>query len=159
MYPRPLAFALVASSVLGACGGRSARPEGTAPLTATGTTDGGVGGTDASLRGDAELAYGDAGATADAADSAPVCVDVDPSTYDLSCTTNRDCIVIASGSHCDDDCLCPDTAINMRGQARYEQTIAPLLHQGLACSCPNETPPCCLRGQCALTGCSHSTLP
>jgi len=96
-------------------------------------------------------------------DAATGCVNVDLSTYDRSCSKGSDCMVIQSGMRCPGDCDCcgGNAAINVDGQARYEQTTAPLssqwiLARGLpasVCNCPScagSPGPFCVHGLCSL---------
>jgi hypothetical protein len=85
----------------------------------------------------------------DASGDGNVCVDVDPATYDTSCQQSSDCIDITAGTLCSDGCLCGGTAINIDGQARYEQTISSL-PQGEECGCPFFGSPTCVSGQCVI---------
>lgn len=82
-----------------------------------------------------------------AAPDGGACVNIDLSTYDRSCTTTEDCIRIQAGTVCSDTCACGNASVNADGQARYQQTIAPL-GPTPACGCPNEPVPKCVQGQC-----------
>jgi hypothetical protein len=82
---------------------------------------------------------------------AGVCVNVDVSTYDQSCTVDSDCVEISAGLLCDKDCLCGGSTINGDGQARYDAAIAPL-GTGPACSCPGFGNPRCVKGHCTMCG-------
>jgi hypothetical protein len=95
-------------------------------------------------------------------DAGTGCVNVDPSTYDRSCSKDSDCMTIASGILCPGDacsfCCGGNAAINVDGKARYEQTIAPLSDAwsdvfGLptsVCNCQNcaGSGPFCNHGVC-----------
>ena len=84
-------------------------------------------------------------------EDADVCVTVDPSTYDRSCQQTSDCIDITSGTLCSSGCLCGGTAINVDGQAQYEQAIS-ALPPGEACGCPYFGMATCVQGQCVICG-------
>jgi hypothetical protein len=134
LRPRPLASAaLVAAVVLGACGGKTGSTPG----------DAGVGeGHEAGQASDG--AVGDDGGT---------CIDVDTSTYDLSCQQASDCITVSAGRICDGySCLCGGSTINASGQARYEAAIASLrpTDAGPFCECPASIAPHCLQGTCVV---------
>jgi hypothetical protein len=91
------------------------------------------------------------------------CVEVDISTYDTSCTTASDCIVIGQGDICADNCgSCPTAPVSASEQARYNQAISGIHFQGV-CACPAEIAPSCVRGKCVecfpgvdLPGCSDA---
>lgn len=91
----------------------------------------------------------DAGAALDA----NVCVNVELSTYDQSCTTASDCVTITAGEICTDSCACGGSTINKSGQGRYDEQIASLdAHGGMGgvCHCPVEKVPECLHGTCTI---------
>jgi hypothetical protein len=89
---------------------------------------------------------------------APLCVDVDLSTYDTSCTQDSDCVEINAGEICPrTTCLCGGSAVNVSEQARYEAAIAPIVAADSApspmpfvCGCPFFGNPVCAKGQCTL---------
>jgi hypothetical protein len=81
---------------------------------------------------------------------AGLCVDVDLSTYDQSCKGDSDCVEISAGLLCSGNCACGGSTINVDGQARYDQEIAPI-DFGL-CPCPAEGVPRCVTGKCTLCG-------
>jgi hypothetical protein len=84
-------------------------------------------------------------------DSGNVCVTVNLSSYDLSCQQTSDCIAITSGTLCSNGCLCGGSAINVDGQAQYEQAIS-ALPSGEECGCPYSGSPACVQGECVICG-------
>jgi hypothetical protein len=77
-----------------------------------------------------------------------VCVNVDLSTYDLSCKSDSDCIEITSGEICSGSCACGGSTINADGQARYDQQLSQV---DLApCGCPAFGVARCITGTCTL---------
>jgi hypothetical protein len=83
------------------------------------------------------------------ADAGAVCVDIDVSTYDHSCTKDSDCIVVSNGMICPGWCACPNAAINVDGQMRIEQAVAPLQSSlNNTCACPSAPVPVCRQGVC-----------
>ncbi len=92
------------------------------------------------------------------ADAGTGCVNVDPSTYDRSCTKDSDCMFIWSGSLCPGGCqyICGggNTAINVDSRACYEQALAPMAAASLdiVCHCPNWSgyTPVCVQGVCTV---------
>jgi len=100
-------------------------------------------------------------AIATSSDAGSGCVNVDIWTYDRTCTKDSDCISIGAGLWCPGVCNCGgpgNAAINVKGQARYEQTIAPvlpLLNDNCNCSTWSESSmkswaPVCLQGVCTV---------
>jgi hypothetical protein len=99
------------------------------------------------------LACGQRAAPADA-DTAPVCVDVDISTYDTSCTRASDCILIATGEICSNGCACPGSPVSASEQVRYDEAVAgirPAMPTAppTFCSCFDEVAPSCVEGKCS----------
>src|SRR5208283_2561625 len=83
---------------------------------------------------------GDGGAGGDGGSgSAGGCVDVELSTYDLSCQEDSDCITISAGQICPGDCACGGATINVSGQARYQSAVSGI--QTGVCGCPLENEP------------------
>ena len=83
------------------------------------------------------------------ADVRPVCADLDLSTYDVSCSSDSDCIVVKGVIACTGLCWCGgDVAINVDGLARYEQTLAPL-QSSLDNNCCDDWP-VCIQGACGV---------
>jgi len=83
---------------------------------------------------------------------ASLCVDIDPSSYDTSCRTDSDCVLINGGRICAGyDCLCGNATINVSGRARYETVFNAIpLGAGPRCSCPALNTPHCIQGACIL---------
>ncbi len=78
------------------------------------------------------------------------CVNIDVSSYDQSCNSAMDCFVIGTGDVCSGSCDCPDTPVNVSGQAQYNAAIAGIKF-GM-CGCPVRGSLACLGGMCALCG-------
>jgi hypothetical protein len=77
------------------------------------------------------------------------CVDVDPSTYDRSCSADSDCTVIDVGHLCNGGCLCGfSAAINVAGLEKYNAATAGISPGGCECGFPGT--PSCVAGQCEL---------
>jgi hypothetical protein len=89
-----------------------------------------------------------------------VCVNVDLSTYDRSCTTESDCVYIAAGTLCSDQCVatCGNVYVNVDGLDRYRQTVTPLPQQPV-CNCPAQSLPSCVQGQCTASSMSPPPPP
>jgi hypothetical protein len=81
-------------------------------------------------------------------DAGEACVEVDVSTYDQSCNTSSDCIAIETGEVCTGDCACGNGAVNIAGQARYDETVNAVALGD--CSCIAELPVQCLSNTCVL---------
>lgn len=79
---------------------------------------------------------------------ASICVDIDPSTYDQSCTQSSDCISVSAGELCTGFCPCGGATINASEEMRYSAAIAGI-ESGL-CGCPLLGNPTCVNGQCAI---------
>jgi hypothetical protein len=82
---------------------------------------------------------------------AGVCVDIALSSFDQSCKEDTDCIDITAGTICTGQCACGGSAINVSGEAAYQQALASI-GSGVACPCPLGGQPRCLTGHCALCG-------
>jgi hypothetical protein len=93
----------------------------------------------------------------DAGSDAGLCVNVDLSTYDTSCTKDSDCFQITAGELCAPPCLCGGAAINVSGEPRYNAAIAPLLNTLGGCDCPVAFPVTCFQNTCQV--CSPSGVP
>ena len=127
-------FAALATLFAVACGGET-NTGGSSNGGATGTEGNGGGGTGvvgSTTGGGAGGggAVGGGGTTG----AAGTCVDIDLSTYDVSCNQTSDCASITAGEICDGDCTCGGAAINASGQARYESAISSV--ELGACECP-----------------------
>lgn len=81
---------------------------------------------------------------------APVCVDLDPSTFNQSCTQSSDCISVTAGELCTGDCFCGGATINASEEMRYSAATAGI-RPGL-CGCPLLGNPTCVNGQCVVCG-------
>jgi hypothetical protein len=83
-----------------------------------------------------------------------------PDAYDLSCTTDTDCVGVAAGYYCSPaQCGCALIGISKTALAKFNADVArtPLGSgkvEGVDCGCPEEFGPCCLNGACqASAGC------
>jgi hypothetical protein len=75
-----------------------------------------------------------------------VCVDIDLSSYDQSCTTDSDCAVVTSGQLCAKYCPCGGSTINESQLGRYRAAVADVPTG--ECSCGSAGPPSCVGGTC-----------
>jgi hypothetical protein len=82
---------------------------------------------------------------------AGVCVDIELSSFDPSCQVDSDCIDITTGTICKGQCACGGSAVNVSGEAAYEQALASL-GSSVGCPCPFGGQPRCLSNHCALCG-------
>jgi hypothetical protein len=111
-------------------GGNAPRQDGSAS-----TTDGGL--SDGSVRTDS-AAPGDG----------PVCVEIDMSSFGVSCTKASDCIPVLVGQVCSGACDCGGTgAISVSGQAKYLAALA-AVQLDETCPCAPLPPPICAAGVC-----------
>ena len=78
----------------------------------------------------------------------PGCVDVDLSTYDVSCTQDSDCMEVTAGQLCESSCMCGGSVINVSGAARYMSQTSGI--EGGGCPCPYSGAPTCSAGTCTL---------
>jgi hypothetical protein len=116
-----LASLLLASVVFAGCVGRT---------SSAGSGDGGGGGGSGSGSGGGS------------------CVDIDLSSYDVSCKADTDCIEITSGQVCSGSCTCGGSSVNASEQARYQAQLSSL--QLGQCACPEEPQPQCLGNVCTI---------
>lgn len=93
-----------------------------------------------------------------AAPDARVCMTVDPTSYDQTCTADPDCVAAGGGTFCSGEpwCMCAGDTINVVDQARYKQAIDEVIVR-LApgpggCSCPYFGSPRCVQKHCRLCG-------
>jgi hypothetical protein len=108
---------------------------------------------------DTALCTGDAGGgDASVIDAAPVCMTLDPRSFDQTCAVTADCIAVTGGTFCSGQmwCMCPGETINAADKASYEaalQNIESTLQRAPGgCSCPFFGSPWCNMGHCALCG-------
>jgi len=70
------------------------------------------------------------------ADAGAACVNIDPSSYDRSCRSDSDCVLMTSGSICAPrGCLCPNAAINVNDWNGYWQAVSALPQSPAPCRC------------------------
>jgi hypothetical protein len=74
------------------------------------------------------------------------CVDIELSTYDVSCNQASDCILIQTGEVCSGQCSCGGLPVSASEQSRYDQATSGITFG--ACSCPKELPPLCFENRC-----------
>jgi len=106
----------------------------------------------------------DSGSTSAEADSSCLVV---ATSYDQSCTTDADCVLVPPGGNTCDPCgdptisgsyyfFCTEAAINVKDRARYLAALAPGMTaasngpQGCVSSCPVPAPAKCVQGSCAM---------
>jgi len=120
-------FFTLALLTTAACGGELSGNDG-----GTTTNDGGI----------TELEAGPDGS---------VCVDVETSAFDTSCTGDTDCIgVTAGGQICSGfNCLCPNASISADSESAYHALLAKVTSgTGSGCGCPLLGTPHCIASQC-----------
>jgi hypothetical protein len=76
------------------------------------------------------------------------CVNIDLTTYDLSCQQASDCVTVSPGPYCAGYCACGGAAINADGQSRYDAATASVATG--ECFCPEEPTPQCLENICTV---------
>jgi hypothetical protein len=76
------------------------------------------------------------------------CVDIELSTYDLSCNSASDCILIQAGEICSGQCSCGSRPVSASEQPRYDQATSGITFG--ECSCPLELSPSCFENRCEL---------
>jgi hypothetical protein len=79
------------------------------------------------------------------------CTDIKASSYDLSCTSDTDCILVGGfGNSCTVCLNCPRAPINKASEQQYWADVGKAAAGALACFCT--TPPiyCCVRGACQM---------
>lgn len=81
---------------------------------------------------------------------AGMCIDIDLSTYDISCTGDSDCISVTAGEICTGGCACGGATINASGSARYQAALNQV--QTLGCPCHALGLPACVNKQCTICG-------
>lgn len=86
------------------------------------------------------------------ADDGGRCVNVDLSSYDLSCEQASDCVFIQSGDVCSGQCGCSNAVVNADGEARYEAAIAGAKVKTAPCLCIDRGRPRCVQNRCTLCG-------
>ena len=145
---RALAIPAFAGCLLLACGGKT---------TGNGSPGGSSGGSSSGGTSSGGSSSGSSGGTSSSGASSGgssggvvSCVNIDLSTYDLSCQQASDCIFVTSGEVCTDQCNCPQAVVNRSEQGRYDQAIASVNPGTCFCGDPGE--PQCLANQCTLGG-------
>ncbi len=83
-----------------------------------------------------------------APDAGSACVNVDLSTYDQSCQTSDDCIIVTAGLRCPGACDCGGAAVNVSEQHRYQNSVGSL--DTLDCPCAAEGPAACIENRCTV---------
>jgi hypothetical protein len=101
---------------------------------------------------------GDGGTiVSDASADGPGCVDIMASSYDQSCKTASDCIIITAGDVCSGACACGGATINKSSQAAYEAALDGITPAG--CPCPASGQPECIGGTCTICGPGSESQP
>jgi len=138
---RALSLPALATCLLLACGGKTeGGPSGGSSSGGSSSSGGGSSGSGGSSSGGVS--------SGSSSGSVVGCVFVDLSTYDQSCKQASDCIAVASGEVCADQCNCPQSVVNASEQGRYDQAISSI--QSGTCFCSNEPLPQCIDNQCTL---------
>jgi hypothetical protein len=84
------------------------------------------------------------------------CVEINPSSFNVSCTSASDCIAVQVGQVCSGTCDCGGTgAISASDQAKYTAAIVPVQFDE-TCPCLPLPPPICLSGVCTRCDLSSS---
>ncbi len=141
MSPRHRLASLVplfAVVLLGACGGKT-----------TGGTGGGEGGessSGSSAPGGSGSGSSVGSATASGSGS---CVDVTVPPSALTCESDSDCTIVATGQLCSTSCFCPLSPVNNASAAGIRAQY-PVQTGGIACGCLIDGAPRCLSGVCTL---------
>lgn len=80
-------------------------------------------------------------------DAGRTCVDISSTAFDQSCQANADCVMVATGTLCDQQCDCGgNTAINQNALGAYQMSLDGITLA--ACPCPAPPPPACAGGHC-----------
>lgn len=76
---------------------------------------------------------------------------IEASDYDRSCVQASDCVGIAEGDLCNEDCTdCINATINVRAQAQYQSDLSSKVGRGRDCPCPAPPPLACIAGTCSI---------
>jgi hypothetical protein len=84
------------------------------------------------------------------------CLIVQPSSYDQSCSADKDCVLVGQrATSCDPGCRCGNATVNANAQAQYNKDLAralALAGPGIVCACPPPvaTIPYCHAGTCQI---------
>jgi hypothetical protein len=113
--------------------------------TTAGCSDGGTGQDDGG--GPSDAGSPDGGGPVDAR---PACVDIVLSSFDVSCNSPTDCVMVTSGEICTGGCACGGSAINKSSLSRYDEEISGL--KTAECPCVAEGTLGCLHGTCTVCG-------
>jgi len=146
-------------SVTSACGTSTASSASRSPGTATGTS--------ASVTAvDASTSTSSSGASSPTGAFDAAACTILASNYDQSCTVDTDCVRVAAGDYCGDECLCGgESTINVGALAQFNADVAktPIGSDavegvGADCGCPAEidNAPCCQGGQCVVGMCPET---
>ena len=86
---------------------------------------------------------------ADVDASGPSCTNIQASSYDLSCTSDTDCVVVGGfGSSCTACLNCPRAALNKASEPQYWADEGKATVGILSCFCTTPPRSCCIRGIC-----------
>ena len=76
---------------------------------------------------------------------------IEASDYDRSCVQASDCVGIAEGDLCAEDCTdCINATINVRARAQYQNDVSSKVGRGRDCPCPAPPPLECIAGTCSI---------
>ncbi len=133
------------SGALGGASGSSSGTHGGASAGTNGSASGGPnGGGSADTNGGGSAGIGSGGSisatTGSVAMGGGPCLIVQPSSYDQSCSADKDCVLVSPGAtSCDLGCRCGNATVNANAQAQYNKDLAralALAGPGVACPCP-----------------------
>jgi hypothetical protein len=146
-------------SVTSACGTSTASSASRSSGTATGTSA-----TVSAVDASTSMSSSDASSPIGAFDAAACTILA--SNYDQSCTVDTDCVRVAAGDYCGDECLCGgESTINVGALAQFNADVAKtpigsgaVEGVGADCGCPTEidNAPCCQGGQCVVGRCPET---
>jgi hypothetical protein len=100
----------------------------------------------------------DAGPGIDATPDGGACIDLDPRSFDQTCSGDSDCVEVTGGTFCAGAswCTCGGESINVDDKSRYDtafKNIQSTLTPGPGgCFCPYLGSPRCAAGHCTLCG-------
>jgi hypothetical protein len=83
-------------------------------------------------------------------DASGVCVDIQLSSFDTSCTTSADCVSVTTGTICTGSCACGGSTINVSDQAKYDAELSSV--HPAECPCVSAGAPQCVGSTCTICG-------
>lgn len=95
------------------------------------------------------VACGGQVAGADGGTDGAICIDLEVSAFDTSCSVASDCIGIYAGNLCSGyNCICPVASISAASEAAYQAALAKVTEGQPACGCPLFGTAHCIASQC-----------